>query len=268
MADDVTDIAHYYTENVEAEHARLEEHQLEYDLTWRYLERYLPPRGTLLEIGAATGRYTLELARRGYAVTAVDLTAALLERCRQRLAEEGLDKQVRLVVADARDLSAVAEKEFDAVLLMGPLYHLVLEADRVRALSQAHDRLRQGGLLFSSFISRLGVFGELLRDTPAWIEDREVRSFLERGRRPDDDTRPGFRAYFALASEIAPLHESLGLQTVALAGVEPAISANDEIYNQLQGRQRELWLDLLYEISAEPSIVGASSHLLYIGRKA
>jgi hypothetical protein len=49
--------------------------------------------------------------------------------------------------------------------------------------------------------------------------------------------------------------------------VEPAISADDESYNRLEGQQRQLWLDLLYEISAEGSIVGASRHLLYVGRK-
>jgi len=51
--------------------------------------------------------------------------------------------------------------------------------------------------------------------------------------------------------------------------VEPAISASDddERYNKLEGERRQLWLDLFYEISSEPSIVGASRHLLYIGRK-
>jgi hypothetical protein len=49
--------------------------------------------------------------------------------------------------------------------------------------------------------------------------------------------------------------------------VEPAISADDESYNKLQGRQRQLWLDLFYEISTESTIIGASRHLLYIGRK-
>jgi hypothetical protein len=52
-----------------------------------------------------------------------------------------------------------------------------------------------------------------------------------------------------------------------VAGVEPAISAEDENYNKLQGKQRQLWLDLLYEMSTEKSIIGASRHLLYIGKK-
>jgi S-adenosylmethionine-dependent methyltransferase len=268
MIDDVSDIAFYYNSDPERERCRLEEHRLEYDLTWRYLERYLPCQGSILEVGAATGRYTLELAKRGYAVTAVDLSAALIEECRKSIADERLERQVRLLVADARDLGPLAEKGFDVVLLMGPLYHLVAEADRKAALKQAYDRLREGGIIFSAFISRFGILGDLLKNVPGWIENQaEVRALLERGKRPDDSPPGGFRGYFAQISEIAPLHEAIGFETLALAGVEPAISADDESYNQLQGKQRQLWLDLLYEMSAERSIIAASRHLLYIGRK-
>jgi SAM-dependent methyltransferase len=266
--DDVSDIASYYDNNTEREHSRLERHQLEYDLTWRYLNRYLPAQGSILEVGAATGRYTLELAKRGYAVTAVDLSAALLEENSERSADAGLPRQVRYVVADARDLGAVAEWGFDAVLLMGPLYHLIVEADRKAALKAAFDWLKAGGILFSIFLSRYGVIGEMLKKSAGWIEDQAVvRSLLENGRRPDGYPAGGFRGYFARVSEIAPLHEAVGFETITLAGIEPAISADDESYNQLRGTQRQLWLDLFEEIGTERSTVGASRHLLYVGRR-
>src|SRR5437764_14766294 len=95
MRDDISDIAASYDRGVEDEDSRLERHQLEYDLTWRYMTRYLPPAGSILEIGAATGRYTLALCRRGYCVTAVDLSAALLQRCKLRLEAERLHGQVQ-----------------------------------------------------------------------------------------------------------------------------------------------------------------------------
>jgi S-adenosylmethionine-dependent methyltransferase len=172
MTDDISDIAASYNSDPERENNRLERHQLEYDLTWRYLDQYLPAQGSVLEIGAATGRYTLELARRGYQLTAVDLSSELLEKCRQNLESEGLAGQVKLVVADARDLSAITEKQSDAVLLMGPLYHLVMETDRKLALKQVYDRLRVGGIIFSAFISRFGILGDLIKDIPTWIEEQ------------------------------------------------------------------------------------------------
>jgi S-adenosylmethionine-dependent methyltransferase len=268
MIDSVDDIAAFYDEDPQREDLRLEQHQLEHDLTWRYLDQYLPTQGSILEIGAATGRYSLELVRRGFSVTAVDLSPVLIRQAQERVASEKLEVEIRFVVADARDLNEVTEGDFDAVLMMGPLYHLVAEADRREALDQAFQRLRPGGLVFSSFLSRLGVLADLIRNAPTWIEDQsEVRSLVTRGKRPDDYSRGGFRGYFARVSEIAPLHEELGFETIAVAGVEPVISADDESFNRLQGSHRELWLDLLLEVSREKSILGASRHLLYVGKK-
>jgi 2-polyprenyl-3-methyl-5-hydroxy-6-metoxy-1,4-benzoquinol methylase len=266
--DDLRDIAAYYNNDPERENSRLERHQLEFDLTWRYLTEYLPVQGHILEVGAATGRYTLGLAKRGYRITAVDMSKNLLEIARKRIQEEGVEENVSIMHADARDLNGITKKDFDAVLLMGPLYHLVEEADRKTALKEAADHLKEGGILFSAFISRLGIMGDLLRSMPEWIENEaEVQNILAIGKNPDHIPGSGFRGYFAKTSEILSFLEATGFETLTVVGVEPAISSDDESYNRLQGRQRQLWLDLLHEISTEPSIIGASRHILYIGRK-
>jgi len=269
MLDDVSDIRSYYDSATERELARLGRHQLEHDITWRYLDRYLPSEGAVLDIGAGAGGYTVELARRGYTVTAVDLSGKLVELCRKRVSEAGLQGRVTFLVADARDLRDVGHSLFDAVLLMGPLYHLVLEEDRRTALREAFDRLRPGGVIFSAFISRYGILGDLMKNIPQVIEARAViRSLIQQGRHPEGMPHVGgFRGYFAEVSEIAPLHEDAGFRTLVVAGAEPAISADDESYNRLEGLRRQLWLALLYELSTEESIIAASRHLLYIGRK-
>src|ERR1041385_8508925 len=100
MSDDISDIRAFYEGGAEKEHARLELRQLEYEMTLRYLSTYLPSHGSILEMGAATGRYTLELAKRGYNVVAVDLSAEQLEINRKNLAAAGLDNRVRLGAAD------------------------------------------------------------------------------------------------------------------------------------------------------------------------
>jgi SAM-dependent methyltransferase len=273
MSDDNQDIREYYNADAEYEDRRLEEHQLERDLTRRYLETYLPPvnlpqAGRVLEIGAATGAYTLWLAQRGYHVLAVDLSEQELAYSRKRLEAAGLADRVAYRVDDARWLEQVPEKNFEVVLLMGPLYHLILEDDRLLAIRQAVQRLKPGGVFFSSFISRFGILGDLLRNVPGWIEDAdEVRGILDVGRDPDHYPKGGFRGYFTTTAEIQPLHEQAGLETLVLAGVEPAISADDDSYNRLEGRRRELWQDLLFEVSREPSMLASSRHLLYIGQK-
>ena len=89
MSDDVSDIAAYYNTDPERERSRLERHQLEHDLTRRYLNQYLPPQGSILEIGEATRRYTLELAKRGYHVTAVDSSGGAARGMREKHRRRG-----------------------------------------------------------------------------------------------------------------------------------------------------------------------------------
>jgi SAM-dependent methyltransferase len=243
-------------------------HRLEYDITLRYLEKYLPNRSRVLEIGAATGRYTLTLAQAGHSVTAVDVAPILLNENRRNIESANLAERVTFIEADARDLSRVTETDFDAVLLMGPLYHLVELADRRMAVYEAYRHLRPGGFLFSAFISRFGIMADIIKKDPAWImKGDDVQAILNRGRDLEDYPKGGFRGYFCTPSEILPLHEEVGIKTIALAAVEPGIGADDESYNLLDEELRKYWLDLFFQISTETSLIGASRHLLYIGEK-
>jgi ubiquinone/menaquinone biosynthesis C-methylase UbiE len=179
--DDISDIKALY-DRADGEENRLERHQLERDITLRFLEAYIPANAKVLEIGAATGKYTAWLAERGHAVTAVDLSEKMLEKCKERIISAGLQKNVSFYVADARDLSSLPSDTFDVVLLMGPLYHLVLQDDRHKALREAFERLQPGGLIFSAMISRYGIPGHLLNKYPDWIEKQdEVRSIITQG---------------------------------------------------------------------------------------
>jgi SAM-dependent methyltransferase len=266
--DDIHDIQIYYENSVEGEDSRLERHQLERDITWLYFEEYLPKSGNILEIGAATGVHTYWMAQRGYKITAIDLSQNELDFNKNRLAEHDFQHNVETRVRDARDLGDLPENGFDAVLLMGPLYHLVQELDRKLAVEQAVRRLKPGGIFFSSHISRFGILGDLLKNVTGWIEEQdEVHSIIELGRDPENYHPGEFRGYFSTLEEIAPLHEQAGLETIVIAGVEPAISADDQSYNILEGKRRQLWLDLFYSISRVPSMIASSRHILYIGRK-
>lgn len=267
MIDDVSDIQSYYDEATDRELDRLNRHQLEHDITWRYLDDFLPSEGNILEIGCGAGTITIGLARRGYKVTAIDLSAKMIELCKKRTSVEGLKKNIQFRVKDARNLGDIESEAFEAVLMMGPLYHLVYKGDRETALTEAFNRLKPGGNIFSTFISRYGIWGDVMKNIPQTIEKQtDLRSVLDQGRDIEEPVG-GFRGYFATVSEILPLHEEVGFKTLVVAGVEPCISADDESYNQLQGTRRESWLDLLYELSTEESVIAASRHLLYIGQK-
>ena len=152
--DDITDIREMYNLAWDSEDNRLQRHQLEHDITWRYLEKYLPPSGAnLLEIGCATGQYTIELARRGYKVLAFDLSPDMVAGAKARTAEAGFSSLVSFRAGDIRTITDLPVSSFDAILLMGPMYHLVQRDDRLLALNQVYQSLKPGGVLFSTWIT-------------------------------------------------------------------------------------------------------------------
>ncbi len=269
MSNDINEIRDFYNREVEKEHWRLERHPIERDVTWSYINAYLPRRGLILDVGAATGAYTVPLARLGYYVTAVDFSESLLEMCLNRARDEGVDNRVACVVADARDLSKIKRTDYDAALLMGPLYHLVLEADRQTAIKEVFDRLKPGGIIISAFISRFGIWADIMNKNPEIMDDPAgAQMILDEGRDPVfTEWGRVFKAYFARVSEIAPIHERSGFRTLTIAGAEPVGIGMNDSYAELSEESRRKWLDLMLKISAEPSILGASTHILYIGQK-
>jgi ubiquinone/menaquinone biosynthesis C-methylase UbiE len=128
----------YYRNDAEREWQRMERHRTEFAVTLRALEAHLPPTpARVLDCGGGPGRYAQALTQRGYTVTLFDLSPDLLVLARSRAAESGV------TIADfaqgtATDLSRYPDDTFDAVLLMGPLYHLLEEDERRQALAEAY----------------------------------------------------------------------------------------------------------------------------------
>lgn len=132
------------------EHARLlsPHGRVEYLTTMRYIERYLRPGMRILEIGAGTGRYSHALAQRGYRVDAVELIEHNIEAFR-RHTQPG--EPVSIVQGSAVDLHAFADDAYDLVLLLGPMYHLFTQEDKLQALSEAVRVARPGGIIFAAY---------------------------------------------------------------------------------------------------------------------
>lgn len=117
---------------------------VEYITTMDCVHRYLRPGMRVMEIGAATGRYSHALAREGYQVDAVELLEHHIAQFRERT-QPG--ERVTITQADARDLSAFARDTYDVTLLLGPMYHLYTREDQLRALGEALGVTRPGGVV-------------------------------------------------------------------------------------------------------------------------
>ena len=121
---------------------------VEYITTMKYIEKYLKPGMRILEIGAATGRYSHALARQGYQVDAVELVEHNIEIFKQNTAP---GERITITQGNAMDLSAFESDTYDITLLLGPMYHLYTTEDKLKALSEAIRVTRKGGIVFAAY---------------------------------------------------------------------------------------------------------------------
>lgn len=266
----MTGVEGYYDQNAQYEWDRLERHRTEFAVTMRALGDYLPcPPARILDVGGGPGRYAIALTERGYGVALVDLSRDCLEFARAKAKEAGvtLDGYVH---SDARDLSSFAEHGYDAVLLMGPLYHLLSETDRRSALNEAARVLKAGGVIFAAFITRYAPIRFWARHKPAHIvEDRQrYEEFLATGVLEASDDGGGFTdAHFAHPPEVRPFMEEAGFETVDLVACEGLVALIEDKVNDLTGGLWETWVEQNYRFGKDPTILGAAEHLLYVGNK-
>src|SRR3989338_11490686 len=115
----MNNIKECYTNNVKREWKRVisdKYHSLEHDTTWRFLNKYLPKKGLILDAGGGPGRYTIELAKKGYDVVLLDYTPANLDFAKRQIKKAKIQKKIKGVIEGSiTDLSGFADNTFDAV---------------------------------------------------------------------------------------------------------------------------------------------------------
>ena len=139
---------------------------------------------------------------------------------------------------------------------------------RKAAVKEAGRVLKPGGILFAAFITRFAPFRHAASEEACWMIDHNEYAWelLEDGKHVKGEQFPS--AYFAHPDEIQPLMESIGFQTKSILGCEGIVAGHENLVNQLLGERWEKWVDLNYVLGQEPSLYGASDHILYVGQKS
>lgn len=261
-------VEQFYNDQAEREWQREDRHRTEFAVTRLALLEYLPPApAKILDDGGGPGRYAIFLTQRGYDVTLLDLAQANLNVALREAERAGVclaDVQH----GNALRLNGHADESYDAVLLMGPLYHLLDETERRTAIREARRVLKPGGRIFAAFINRYAGFRDCASRYPADLN--ESLAAYERIWTEGINVAAGggfTDAYFADPDEVIPLVESEGFHARVLINCEGIAAGHEENLNALTGEAWERWLNWNYRFAKDAHLVGAADHLLVIAEK-
>ncbi len=235
---------------------------VEYLTTMRYIEKYLQPGMRILEIGAATGRYSHALARQGYEVDAVELVQHNIDIFN---ASTQPGERITIRQGDARDLSFLASESYDLTLLLGPMYHLFTVKDQKKALSEALRVTKKDGILMAAYCGNEATmiqycFGrgmlreekyQKLVDPVTFKASSDPAELFELYRREDID---------ALMADF----ETLRLHYV---GTDMATNYMRPTIDEMDDEFFALYLRYHFAICERTDCVGTSHHILDIHRK-
>ena len=246
------------------EHARFESQHgaVEFLTTVHYIEKYLKPGMTILEIGAGTGRYSHYFAQKGYTVEAVELMECNIETLMKNT-QEG--EMITVSQGDAVDLSRFSSDAFDVTLLLGPMYHLYTDEDKHAALSEAVRVTRPGGMIFVAYCN----------------SDMTLYRFgFERGGIHSPQHRPliDFDT-FALRStpaeifslyrkeDVDALIKPLPVLRLHYVGADMLTHYIDSAVDAMDQETFALYMKYHLTICERPDMVGATNHILDVLRK-
>lgn len=234
--------------------------ELEYITTMHYIHALLPAGASVLEVGAGTGRYSIALAREGCRVSAVELVEGNLEKLRENA--RGLEG-LSAMQGDATNLSAFPNDAFDAVLVLGPMYHLYTPEDWNRALDEAIRVTKPGGVILTAFLSVYAILytnhlcGNFRQGLAINLDENfRVRHF-------EEQAFTGFDI-----EEFEALFEGKPVRTLALAGTDSVLElAQQADHFSMSDEDFEAFVRYHLHTCEKRELLGSHSHLLHICRK-
>ena len=271
MKDKISD---YYNQNPEVEWNRLTEtfyRKIEYEVVMHYLQKYLPPAGKIADLGGGPGRFSLELARRGYQVTLIDLSEGNIQFARQKISTEGLSGHFDgCFTGDESLLKNYSNNVFDAVLCMGPMYHLLCVEERLFCMRECARVVKNQGILFVTGYPRASYVRDSIRSGDF------VRIACHHPDTLEDIIRNGFSiksgyvgTYFCGLEEFRGWFEAASLAIEEIVSTNGLASFLNERVDEI-GRSKEAWntlLKMIIDTANDPQALSHAEYWLGIGRK-
>lgn len=246
------------------EHARLgsQHGSVEFLTTVHYIEKYLKPSMTILEIGAGTGRYSHYFAQKGYSVVAVELMECNIEAF-MRNTKEG--ECISISQGDAVDLSDFPSDTYDVTLLLGPMYHLYTDADKQAALSEAVRVTRPGGTVFVAYCnSDMTVYQFCF--ARGGIHDPQYKDLIDYDTFALSSTPAEIFALYR-KEDVDALIAPMPVQRLHYVGADMLTHYIGDEVDAMDAETFALYMKYHLSICERPDMVGTTNHILDVLRK-
>lgn len=254
---DIEKLRSFY-ENEGEEELRLTQsgvHKLEFLTATSYLDRFLPPNSRILDNCAGSGAYSFYLADRGHKVTAGDIVQYNVDVMREK--QKTRSPLAGIYEGDALNLEHFADESFDAVLLMGLLYHFDDLADWSRAITESLRVLKRGGIFVCTYMNRHAV---IVNNAVGGLENiDEIMQFLS-------DGREGV-FYASTPSEAERLVCENGVEQLCHIALDGMACLMRETSKLLDDEGLKRWGQYHLASCTNPSLLGYSYHNMIIGKR-
>ncbi len=263
----MNDVRKYYNDHVTDEDQRLKEHPFELPVTFHFIPKYLTPGQYVFDVACGTGHIAREMLNKGYFVGLNDLSDKNVEIARERLSSHR--NLLFIDRADAMESKHWNHRQWDCILLLGPLYHIISKQKRIALLEKSRKHLKPGGYVFSSFMTRMGAMVYGLKNNPRGILYPDgAKKLWETGTddRFIEDTEYFTNAWFSHPEQINPMIRKSGLKPLHLAGAEGFFGERFELYHQMEKNLQEKWMQFVVDQCEDPRMVAHSKHLLSVAK--
>ena len=247
-------------------------HRLEFDTTLHFIEKHLPRKGLLLDAGGGPGRYTIEMAKRGYEVILLDLLPEHLEKANRMIRRAKVHDNVKEIIEGSiTNLNQFDDNTFDGVLCLGGVLSYVVDRKhREKAADELIRVAKKEAPLFISVLSRLPIYQRCLVLFPKDFGAKEVwNEILETGDYYGSIGGPPFHLFFA--EDLRELFRKKNCNILEMVGLEGVSSGHQRHTNRLARRYSDnwqMWLKIHYETCTHPSVVNMSEHFMLICQKS